>query len=82
MSKNPHIGNSLGNGLYKIRMKITDKGKGKSGGARIIAAIVEAKEDLGEVGLHYIYDKSDCESLKDKEIQKIIKTNLETDFSD
>lgn len=28
---NPTIGTSLGNNVYKIRLKITSKGKGKSG---------------------------------------------------
>lgn len=33
---NPQTGTDLGGGLHKIRMKITSKGRGKSGGARVI----------------------------------------------
>ena len=29
---NPNLGTALGNNAYKIRMAITSKGKGKSGG--------------------------------------------------
>lgn len=32
----PEQGVALGNGFYKIRLSITSKGKGKSGGARVI----------------------------------------------
>ncbi len=33
---NPTSGTSLGHNLYKIRLAIASKGKGKSGGARVI----------------------------------------------
>ncbi len=33
---NPTIGDNLGNGLYKIRLAVKSKGKGKSGGFRVI----------------------------------------------
>ena len=33
---NPTAGTDLGGGLRKIRMRIASKGKGKSGGARVI----------------------------------------------
>ena len=36
LENNPHLGTDLGGGLRKIRMAITSKGKGKSGGARVI----------------------------------------------
>lgn len=35
---NPQTGTDLGGGLRKIRMKITSKGRGKSGGARVISS--------------------------------------------
>ena len=34
--ENPEKGVDLGNGLHKVRMSISSKGKGKSAGARII----------------------------------------------
>ena len=36
IQNNPEIGIVLGHGLRKVRMAIASKGKGKSGGARII----------------------------------------------
>ena len=37
LSFEPMQGAALGNNFYKIRMAISSKGKGKSGGARIIS---------------------------------------------
>ena len=37
LEENPTLGTSLGNDIYKIRLAIISKGKGKSGGARIIS---------------------------------------------
>jgi mRNA-degrading endonuclease RelE of RelBE toxin-antitoxin system len=36
ISTNPQSGTFLGNNCYKIRLPIGSKGKGKSGGARVI----------------------------------------------
>lgn len=40
LEKNPTYGTQLGKNCYKIRIAITSKGKGKSGGARIITNFV------------------------------------------
>lgn len=37
IEENPDIGVDLGHGFKKIRLKITSKGKGKSGGGRVVA---------------------------------------------
>lgn len=37
--ESPRQGAPLGNNAYKIRLKISSKGKGKSGGARIISLV-------------------------------------------
>jgi mRNA-degrading endonuclease RelE of RelBE toxin-antitoxin system len=37
--RNPFSGTPLGNNYYKIRLAIKSKGKGKSGGARIITCV-------------------------------------------
>jgi hypothetical protein len=60
---------SLGQGLYKVRLKITSKGKGKSGGARVITCvkIIETK-----IILAAIYDKSEQETITPKELSKLI----------
>lgn len=40
LEQNPYMGTDLGNGVRKVRMAITSKGKGKSGGARVITYVV------------------------------------------
>ncbi len=79
--KNPELGMSLGSDLYKVRIAITSKGKGKSGGARVITyvetiAIREKTTDGNEtiVDLVTIYDKSEVESISLKELKALIKT--------
>lgn len=65
----PETGTPLGNDTYKIRLAIKSKGKGKSGGARVITYVVT---DDKEVYLLTIYDKSDFDSVDDKTIKAII----------
>ncbi len=48
---NPQIGTDLGNGLRKIRMRISSKGRGKSGGARVISFTVVVAIDETEINL-------------------------------
>ncbi len=76
LQENPLLGTDLGNGVRKIRMKISDKGKGKRAGARVITLLTTLSETDGELGLHYIYDKSERESISDKELNEIIKSNF------
>ncbi len=70
LKEDPEKGTSIGHNCYKIRFAITSKGKGKSGGARVITHLV-FKNDT--VYLLTIYDKSDIENLTDKEILELIK---------
>lgn len=72
---NPEQGTKLGNNLRKVRLAITSKGKGKSGGARVITYTIILTEIDSEIKLLTIYDKSERESLTDKEIQDILKQN-------
>jgi mRNA-degrading endonuclease RelE of RelBE toxin-antitoxin system len=66
----PEKGTSIGHSCYKIRISIASKGKGKSGGARIITHLI-FKDNT--IYLLAIYDKSDIENLTDKEILELIK---------
>lgn len=68
LSENPHTGADLGGGVRKVRMAISDKGKGKSGGARVITYTVEVDEASGTVTLLTIYDKGERESITSREI--------------
>jgi mRNA-degrading endonuclease RelE of RelBE toxin-antitoxin system len=65
----PEKGTSIGHNSYKIRLPIASKGKGKSGGARVITHVIY-KNDT--VYLISIYDKSDIATLTDKEILELI----------
>lgn len=71
LENNPEQGKSLGNNCYKIRLAIKSKGKGKSGGARVITNIIIEDEI---VYLLSIYDKSDKENLTNKEIRELLKS--------
>jgi len=71
LSSQPTTGTGLGNEIYKIRISIRSKGKGKSGGARVITYIVTSQK---EVYLLTIYDKSEFDSIDDKTLRRIIET--------
>lgn len=65
----PHIGTALGNNCYKIRISIASKGKGKSGGGRVITHVHIAGK---RVFLLSIYDKSEKDTLTDKELKELL----------
>ena len=70
LEDNPIIGDPLGHDCYKIRLAIESKGKGKSGGARVITNVyVSAKE----VYLLSIYDKSEKQNLNSSELVNLLK---------
>lgn len=71
--QNPSTGADLGNGIHKVRMAISNKGKGKSHGARVIThtAIISIEE--GVITLLAIYDKAEQETITDKEIANLLK---------
>lgn len=66
--------------MYKIRLAVKSKGRGKSGGARVITYVeigVLAENSTSEgtvVNLISIYDKSELSTLSDSEIQRIIRS--------
>ncbi len=70
LKNNPFSGNSLGHNCYKVRMKISVKKSGKSGGARVITCV---KIIENRIFLVSIYDKSEKVSITKKEIESILK---------
>ena len=68
--ESPKKGTPLGHGIYKLRMAIGSKSKGKSGGARVITFLVT--EDM-EVYLVHIYDKSQLENITKQQIFELLK---------
>lgn len=77
LKNNPFQGDELSPGIRKIRMSIKSKGRGKSGGARVITYTIVATETNGEIYLIDIYDKSDFSTVDKYVIQeKIFKLGL------
>ena len=72
---NPFLGVELGRHLRKVRMSITSKGKGKSGGARVITYTIILAETDTQIKLLTIYDKSERENLTDKELLDLMIKN-------
>jgi mRNA-degrading endonuclease RelE of RelBE toxin-antitoxin system len=73
LEENPTTGTPLGNDIYKIRLAIASKNKGKSGGARVLSFV---KVTQTTVLLFSIYNKGEVDSLTDKEIKELIKDYL------
>jgi mRNA-degrading endonuclease RelE of RelBE toxin-antitoxin system len=67
----PETGIFVGNNCYKIRIAIESKGKGKSGGARVITYLYVETET---VYLLTIYDKSEKENLNPNELKTMIES--------
>jgi hypothetical protein len=70
LAEHPESGIPLGNRRFKIRIAIASKRKGKSGGGRIITNF--AVKD-STVYLLAIYDKSEKETLTDKELAELLE---------
>ena len=75
LRENPIQGVDLGYGLRKLRMAISSKGKGKSGGARVITHTFIWEELKGVIKLLAIYDKSECDSIPDSELRELMRRN-------
>ena len=69
LGQHPEQGTSIGHDCYKIRLAIGSKGKGKSGGARVIYYL-KVSDTL--VVLLSIYDKSEQENISDKELAVLL----------
>ncbi|MBZ0201991.1 MAG: hypothetical protein IT281_05070 [Ignavibacteria bacterium] len=78
LTENPKMGISLGRNAYKVRLAVKSKAKGKSGGFRIITYIELniVINDLSNIFLLSIYDKSETESISNSELRKLIDNKL------
>ena len=67
LEQKPNSGTFVSNNCYKIRLSIASKGKGKSGGARVITHIqvIDTK-----IFLLSIYDKSEQPDISDKDLDQ------------
>ena len=70
LETNPAQGTALGKNCFKIRLAISSKAKGKSGGARVITHLFVVAQT---VFLLSIYDKTDKDSVSDKELQAMLQ---------
>ena len=68
--QDPMQGVELDGGARKLRLAITSKGRGKSGGARVIIRVRIVEDELQ---LLYIYDKSDYENVSDTFLRDIMR---------
>jgi mRNA-degrading endonuclease RelE of RelBE toxin-antitoxin system len=71
LETNPEQGTPIGKQCYKIRIAIASKGKGKSGGARVITHVYIVRKT---VYLLSIYDKSEQANIPDSVITSIINS--------
>ena len=74
LEANPFSGESLGQHTYKNRMTIASKGKGKSGGARVITYnLQQPSSDEVLITLMSIYDKSEIENVSDGYLRSLVQ---------
>lgn len=71
LQENPTTGVEVYKNCYKIRFSIKSKGKGKSGGGRLITWVKVEKE---RIYLLSIYDKSDKETVTDQYIKALLES--------
>jgi mRNA-degrading endonuclease RelE of RelBE toxin-antitoxin system len=70
LEENPESGIYLGNNLFKIRIAISSKGRGKSSGARVISMLLKKEETVYLVS---IYDKAEYDTVNTENLLRILK---------
>ncbi len=73
LAENPTAGTPLGNDVYKIRLAIASKNKGKSSGARVISFVKIIDKT---VYLLSIYNKGEKDTISDNEIEELLRGYL------
>ena len=73
LKNNPLAGDDLGAGVRKIRMAINSKGKGKSGGARILTLNILLAPETMDITLLTIYDKGEISNVNDDYIKFLVE---------
>lgn len=90
---NPRMGTLIHEDTYKIRLAVKSKGKGKSGGMRVITHVIEVEIGIEEaadeqditVFLLTIYDKSDMENISDADLKTLVravKSEMDADMTE
>ena len=77
LQERPDMGVLIKANLYKVRVAIKSKGRGKSGGGRVIYLVLQSSVEEGYLGLISLYDKSQQESHSDDQIEEAILEAIE-----
>ena len=78
--QNPRFGTLIHEDTYKIRLAVKSKGKGKSGGMRVITHVVEVQIQIEAANddrdftifMVSIYDKSEQANISESELRQLI----------
>ena len=73
LKEDPYQGDDLGNGIRKVRMAIASKGKGKSGGARVITLNILVDEANMAINLLLLYDKKVADNFNPAALKDALK---------
>lgn len=73
IKNNPLQGDEITKNIRKIRMAIKAKGKGKSGGARVITFNVFTDVENGHVVFLLLYDKEDASTVKVNVVKQLVR---------
>ena len=76
LSENPRQGALIRTDIHKIRLAIASRGKGKSGGGRVITYVIS---DEMTVVLLSIYDKSEMSDISDEVLVALYEEAMERD---
>lgn len=70
LEESPFAGRPLGKDCYKVRLAISSKNKGKSGGARVITCVKVVQHNIY---LLSIFDKSDKETINENDLTILLE---------
>lgn len=73
IKENPLQGDEITKNIRKIRMAIKSKGKGKSGGARVVTFNVLTNTEKGQVVFLLLYDKEDASTVKVNVVKQLVQ---------
>ena len=73
IKNNPLQGDEITKKIRKIRMAIKAKGKGKSGGARVITFNILTDIENGQVVFLLLYDKEDASTVKVNVVKQLVR---------
>ena len=71
---NPTMGTLLRDNVYKIRLAISSKNKGKSGGARVITFVRITNETIY---LLSIYSKGEKDTISESEVDELLEDYID-----